>query len=69
MDKLIDAVIAHAEANYGKGGWDSIVECWTRDEIAREIGTCVSERGAIQKMGRFAKSFGERRAEVVREIW
>jgi hypothetical protein len=38
MQDLIDAVRAHANANWGKDGWDFLVECWDDEDIARAVG-------------------------------
>jgi len=34
---LARRVMEYAKANYGAGGWDVIVECWTLDQIADSL--------------------------------
>lgn len=41
MQALIDAVQAYAQAHYNEGGWDMVVECYDRAEIAE----LLTERG------------------------
>ena len=36
--ELVQAVRAHAIANYNKGGWDFLVECWEDSDIEALIG-------------------------------
>jgi hypothetical protein len=44
MQELIDAVRAHAHANYNRDGWDYLVECWDDEYIARTIGTAKTAK-------------------------
>lgn len=37
MEQMVAAVKAHALANYGKDGWDSIVECYDDADIQAEL--------------------------------
>tara|TARA_Y100001951_G_scaffold32163_2_gene25291 strand:- start:475 stop:726 length:252 start_codon:yes stop_codon:yes gene_type:complete len=37
IKELVAAVRAHAVANYNKGGWDFVVECWSDKEIEETI--------------------------------
>lgn len=69
MKDLVAAVKAHALANYNKGGWDYIVECWEDEDIEEEIAGCRSAAGAIKKVGKCAKALGNYRAEVRAEVW
>jgi len=69
MKALVDAVKAHALKHYEKGGWDYIVETMDDEDIAEEIGKATTERGAIAKVGTLADLLGDRRAEVVAEIF
>ena len=34
---LIDAVRAHALENWGRDGWDFLVECWEDEDIAEVL--------------------------------
>lgn len=36
-NEIAEAVQKYAVVNYENDGWDYIIECWTRDEIAGEI--------------------------------
>ncbi|SEA87259.1 hypothetical protein [Rubrimonas cliftonensis] len=65
------AVAAHAQAHYGKDGWDFIVECWTLDEIIAELREegVASRSAAIADFARIAALLDERRAEVRAEAW
>lgn len=69
MNELIAAVKAHALANYNRGGWDYIVECWDDEDIEREIVGCKKPAGAIRKVAQVANLLGERRDEVCAEVW
>ena len=50
MENLIDAVKAHATANYNKNGWDFVLECFSDDQIKDIIGGARTIDGAIAKM-------------------
>lgn len=65
MDKLISAVRAHAEANWGTAGWDFIVECWSDAEIAEQITADMTAEQAIAAVGEVAAVLEERRSEVM----
>ena len=73
---LVEAVKAHAKANYEKDGWDFLVECWSDEEIAEKIqfvgatiGAAKTPAQAIKKIGRILKLQDERRREVRAEIF
>jgi hypothetical protein len=51
MDAMVEAVVQYAEAHYEVGGWDIVVECYTRDEIAQKIAGCATEAEAIALVG------------------
>jgi hypothetical protein len=69
MTDLIAAVREYALANYEKDGWDYLVECWSDEDIAKEIGKSRTVLGAISKCRRVVKLLDERRQEVRAEIW
>jgi len=69
MTDLIAAVRKFALANYEKDGWDYLVECWSDEDIAKEIGKSRTVPGAISKCRRVVKLLDERRQEVRAEIW
>ena len=66
---LIAAVREYALANYEKDGWDYLVECWSDEDIAGEIGRAKTTQGAISKCRRVVKLLDERRQEVRAEVW
>lgn len=67
--ELVAAVRRHAEANYTKDGWDYLVECWSDEEIAEQIGQARTEAGAIRACRKTTKLLDERRREVQAEIF
>ncbi len=69
MCTLVDEVKAHAYRNYDNKGWDYIVECYTDDEIAAEIGNARTVTGAIRKVGRIVKLMHERREDIQATAW
>lgn len=71
MQDLIEAVKAHALANYEADGWDFIVECWEDEEIAEaitEAGATTAEE-AIKAVAETAGLLDERRREVQAEAF
>lgn len=69
MDELIDAVRAHAEANYERDGWDFLVECWDDAEIAEVIGNAKAPKSAIANCKRAVKALNEYRQEQQMGWW
>jgi len=69
MDAIVAAVKAYALSHYEKDGWDFIVECFTDDEIRRELVGVISKYDAISIFRRIAKAQDERRREVQAEVW
>ena len=69
MERLIISVRIHAEDNYGKEGWDFLVECWSDEDIARMVRGCLNSSEAIASCRRSTKLMAERRAEVEAEIF
>lgn len=61
--EMVAAVRRHAEANYEKGGWDFLVECWSDEEIAEVIGETKSEKEAVRRCKRIVGVLDERRRE------
>ena len=71
MDEMVKAVKAHAVAHYEEGGWDSIVECYSDEELAAEIeesGATTPEE-AISAVGEACGIWDERRREVLAEAF
>ena len=64
MTDLIAAVRAHAEANWGKDGWDFLVESWDDNDIAEAIGGAKTPRAAIAACKRQVKILADHRSEI-----
>ena len=47
--ELVQHIKAHALRNYEKG-WDTVVECYSDEDIAKVIGNATTKRGAMAKM-------------------
>jgi hypothetical protein len=62
-------VRAHALKNYGKDGWDILVECWTDDDILKAMDKAVTLREAIKNIGEILAVADSRRKDVESEIW
>lgn len=54
----------HAEKHYNDGGWDVIVECWTTDEIAKQVRGCRTVKAAIQRMSDVVGVWADRQADA-----
>lgn len=65
--EIAEQVVVHALKNYEESGWDFIVECFTRDEIAQTIHAkhIVSVREAIAYFSAHARLLDERRREII----
>ena len=70
-NEIAEAVQKHAVVNYEQSGWDYIVECWTRAEIAEELErvkiATVDE--AIAYYAESARIFHDRRTDAEAEIF
>jgi hypothetical protein len=64
MEKLVEAVRQHALAHYEEGGWDLVIECWERAEIAKEIAAAKDEAHAIRIMRKRIKPLADYRADI-----
>ena len=64
MTDLIAAVRAHAEKNWGKDGWDFLVECWNDQDIAEAIGGAKTARAAIAACKRQVRILNDHRSEM-----
>jgi cytochrome c-type biogenesis protein CcmH/NrfG len=71
MEDLVAAVQTHAEANWGKNGWDIIAEAYTKAEIAEELleEGCKSAAAAIRHFGRVAKLKRDHEKEIMSTAW
>ena len=61
---LVQAVRDYANANYNKGGWDIIVECWSDEDISGEIGNVKTVSGAIRKVSKIVQVISDYRSEI-----
>lgn len=61
MTSIIDGLRAHASRLYTRNGWDFLVECWSDEDIAREIGNVRTVRGAILKVAPTLQLLDEQR--------
>lgn len=70
-NEIAEAVQKHAVQNYEVSGWDYIVECWTRDEIEREIvdAKITTVDAAIKMFAEGARIFHDRRTDAEAEIF
>jgi hypothetical protein len=69
MQELVNAVKAHAYANYENDGWDYIVETFTDAELAKEIGSVKSVDAAIAEVGKTTRLLDERRRDIESTAW
>jgi len=68
--QLVEAVKSHAMEHYEDGlGWDEIVECYTDEEIAAELGNARTPRGAIREISSLVKLRHERAEDIRGTIW
>jgi len=77
--EVLDAVFAHAKANYEKDGWDFIVECYSYKELEEQIycQLTLQDRNdfpttaeeAINIVGNFIKLKDLHRKEIEGTIW
>ena len=63
--ELVEAVKAHALEHYQDGGWDVIVECYTDEEIAAEIGKARTVKGALAKFKDSVSIWADREADAI----
>lgn len=62
--ELIEQIRAHALANYEAGGWDVLVECWSDEDIAEQIGKARTLRGALAKLADVIAIYSDRQADA-----
>lgn len=61
----VEAIKAHALANYEKDGWDIVVETMTDDDLMTVARKSRSTSGAIKRLAEMVKPVDEVRAEIV----
>ena len=62
--KLVAAVKEYAQANYEKGGWDVIVECWDDEQISTVIAPAKTLDAALKNMRCIVDVYAERQADA-----
>jgi hypothetical protein len=58
MENLIKAVRDHANANWGKDGWDFLVECWGDEDIGHRHWQCQDAQGCYCRLQAGCKNDG-----------
>ena len=62
---IIFAVRQFAEKNYGKGGWDILVECWSDEDIHKIVAGNKSANSAIKKVRECLRPIAGVRSEMM----
>lgn len=62
-EEMVAAVKDHAMRNY-ENGWDTVVECYTDEEIAEKIGKARTTKGAIRKVAEGVGIYNRYAAEI-----
>lgn len=62
--EIVAAVRAHALANYEKGGWDVLIECYDDAQIVEEMGDAKTAEQAIKTVGKSLGVFDEYRKDI-----
>ena len=62
---MINGVKAHAQANYDKGGWDVIVECWSDEQIYEATKTCRTISGAVRELSGVVSVYADQQADAI----
>ncbi len=69
MAEMVAAVKRHAREHYNEGGWDSIVECYDDDDIARDIGDATTVESAIHNVGVLCGMWDDKRQDALAEVF
>ena len=69
MQDLVNAVKAHALANYEQDGWDYVIECYSDADIAEIIKTARTPAGAIRMVRAAIKPAADYRSEIQNEAF
>ena len=69
MENLVNAVKAHALANYERDGWDIVIECYSDDDIAAIIKKARTPAGAIKMVRAEIKPSADYRDDIRAEIF
>lgn len=58
--EFIDAIRAHALANYSNGGWDVVAEAWSADDILEYFEeNDYNYTKAFKALSRFVKAYND----------
>ena len=71
MLDLVDAVRNHAMANYGKDGWDYVVECYEDSDIIEILSDADAStpKQAIKAVGDYVGGVADYRDEIQAEAF
>lgn len=65
LQALIEAVKAHALANYESDGWDFVIETQEDSDLAAIIGDATTEEEAIARVGATFKTLDDYRDDII----
>jgi hypothetical protein len=63
-DMRINCVETYAKEHYDEGGWDIVVETFTRHDIYQVVKYSQSEKGAIKKMAAYLEDIADHRQDI-----
>lgn len=63
-DAVVAIVTEHATRNYERGGWDVIVECWSRDDILKAVGRAHSKVRVLKALRDVVSIYADRQADA-----
>jgi hypothetical protein len=69
LPQLVEEVKSHALRNYGKGGWDLVIETMSDWDIAEIVRRANNATGAIWKMSVYIKPLADHRDEIRATEW
>lgn len=71
MQEMVAAVKLYAREHYAIGGWDSIVECYSDEELAEEInrGNSCTIAEAIAYVGKGCEVWDDYRRDIEAEAF
>lgn len=61
---LIRAVRDHALKNYGRSGWDIVIECWSDEDVSNAIGNATTAKRAICKVRAVVAPVADYRSDI-----
>jgi hypothetical protein len=72
VKEMAKEVQVYALDHYNEGGWDSIVECWGKEEIIEEIANYIPNPTMAKVLRYFKESckvWDDQRKDVQATIW